>query len=310
MTTPHAATGYSNPARKSPAETVAQNSAEVASARTGYHRSFQSSVQQYAELTGSAERVTVYDTFDTNQLSTLWPNSYGGVTVSNGAASVPVLDAYGAALWAGDLPAFSEVEFVFGDVDLVDWDGEVGVTCRAADNSALFGIRGWGPGGGTNLEAKVNGLGVYTTAVPGANWKWVRIVHTLTEIQFLISADGDVWTTFHVEEEVVAKDATQFLVNPGRWDGAGGIVEIEQVGFVATATRAAVQQAGFAATAASAPAPQDDPPPTINATIAQLMEWVGDNPARAQIVLDAENAKDAPRSTLVSQLEDLISSSE
>lgn len=54
----------------------------------------------------------------------------------------------------------------------------------------------------------------------------------------------------------------------------------------------------------------DAPPPTINATIAQLMEWVGDDPERAQQILDAENAKAEPRSTLVSQLEDLITSPE
>jgi hypothetical protein len=59
-------------------------------------------------------------------------------------------------------------------------------------------------------------------------------------------------------------------------------------------------------TTARASAPQDDPSPTINATIAQLMEWVGDDPDRALSVLDAESAKDEPRTTLISQLENLI----
>lgn len=52
MTTPHSATGYSNPAQSTPAETYANNSDGVALAQTSYARSAESSKEQYQLLTG------------------------------------------------------------------------------------------------------------------------------------------------------------------------------------------------------------------------------------------------------------------
>lgn len=53
--------------------------------------------------------------------------------------------------------------------------------------------------------------------------------------------------------------------------------------------------------AAPAPAPESDEVP--QGTSAEIMAWVGDDKDRAQRALDAENANDRPRKTLVSQLE-------
>lgn len=41
-------------------------------------------------------------------------------------------------------------------------------------------------------------------------------------------------------------------------------------------------------------------------TVAETMAWVGEDVERAQAALDAELAKDKPRSTLVAQLESLL----
>jgi hypothetical protein len=43
-------------------------------------------------------------------------------------------------------------------------------------------------------------------------------------------------------------------------------------------------------------------------TAAEALAWVGDDTARAAVALDAEQAKDKPRSTLVKQLEKLAES--
>lgn len=40
-------------------------------------------------------------------------------------------------------------------------------------------------------------------------------------------------------------------------------------------------------------------------TAAEILEWVGDDPARAQAALDAEQAREKPRVTLVGKLEPL-----
>lgn len=52
----------------------------------------------------------------------------------------------------------------------------------------------------------------------------------------------------------------------------------------------------------------DDAPPLeldIDATAAEVLAWVGDDPERAAEALEAEQAKDKPRSTLVKSLEKL-----
>lgn len=48
----------------------------------------------------------------------------------------------------------------------------------------------------------------------------------------------------------------------------------------------------------------------IDATAKEVLAWVGDDPERAAEALDAEQAKDSPRSTLVKQLEKLAGSGE
>ncbi|MBB4985030.1 hypothetical protein [Streptomyces nymphaeiformis] len=56
-------------------------------------------------------------------------------------------------------------------------------------------------------------------------------------------------------------------------------------------------------------APADDEL-DIDATAADILSWVGDDPDRAEEALAAENAKDKPRSTLVKQLERLAGGGE
>lgn len=41
-------------------------------------------------------------------------------------------------------------------------------------------------------------------------------------------------------------------------------------------------------------------------SIAKVLDWVGDDPDRAQEALDVERESDNPRSTLVAQLEDIV----
>lgn len=50
---------------------------------------------------------------------------------------------------------------------------------------------------------------------------------------------------------------------------------------------------------------EDDEVP--EGSVDEVMEWVGDDPDRAQAALDAENESDSPRSTLVQKLESLTS---
>ncbi len=59
---------------------------------------------------------------------------------------------------------------------------------------------------------------------------------------------------------------------------------------------------------------EDSPEPLaeldIDATAPDVLAWVGDDPERAAEALEAEQAKDKPRSTLVKQLEKLAGSGE
>jgi len=56
----------------------------------------------------------------------------------------------------------------------------------------------------------------------------------------------------------------------------------------------------------------DDPPAEleIDGTAQEVLAWVGDDPARAEEALAAEQAKDKPRSTLVKHLAKLADSDE
>lgn len=60
-----------------------------------------------------------------------------------------------------------------------------------------------------------------------------------------------------------------------------------------------------------APAPRTDSlnaaQIVANSTVADVVEWVGDNPDRALAARDAERARQAPRSTLLSQLDAVFS---
>lgn len=58
---------------------------------------------------------------------------------------------------------------------------------------------------------------------------------------------------------------------------------------------------------------ESDKPPTgldVDATAADVLTWVGDDPERAAEALVAEQESDKPRSTLVKQLEKLVGSGE
>lgn len=55
--------------------------------------------------------------------------------------------------------------------------------------------------------------------------------------------------------------------------------------------------------------PEGDEPP-VDGTIDDLMSWVDDDPERAARALEAEQAKEKPRSTLVKALEKLAGSEE
>jgi hypothetical protein len=55
----------------------------------------------------------------------------------------------------------------------------------------------------------------------------------------------------------------------------------------------------------AADAPASDAELDIEATAADILAWAGEDPERAAEALDAELAKDKPRSTLVKQLEKL-----
>ena len=54
----------------------------------------------------------------------------------------------------------------------------------------------------------------------------------------------------------------------------------------------------------------DEPPGSLAdaSTSAEVLSWAGDDPERALEALEAEEARDKPRSTLVKQLEKLIDS--
>ncbi|MET8818458.1 hypothetical protein [Streptomyces rochei] len=51
------------------------------------------------------------------------------------------------------------------------------------------------------------------------------------------------------------------------------------------------------------PDPSTPPAPPLDAPVKDLLSWVGEDPARAREVLEAEETKDSPRSTLVKQLQ-------
>lgn len=53
-----------------------------------------------------------------------------------------------------------------------------------------------------------------------------------------------------------------------------------------------------------------DTDPVPQGAIAVVMDWVGDDPDRAQRALEAEEAGERPRSTLVDQLKQLLSAGE
>lgn len=54
--------------------------------------------------------------------------------------------------------------------------------------------------------------------------------------------------------------------------------------------------------------PAEAPEKITDGTIAEVLEWVGEDVDRAQQALDEENYKDSPRKTLVDELEALIDS--
>lgn len=51
-----------------------------------------------------------------------------------------------------------------------------------------------------------------------------------------------------------------------------------------------------------------DPDAVLSGTVQEVLDWVGDDPARAQAALDAEEAKEEPRVTLLEKLEPIAES--
>lgn len=128
-TTPHDATAFSNPAQSSPAETSAQNAAVVAAAQTSYNRSFESTKEQYQDLTGTQEPTPTVSGID----PTTAQEGSGPVTVTvTGTGFI----AESVVLWGSEETALeatvnsdTEIEVdvpdeVAGDYDLVVDNGE------------------------------------------------------------------------------------------------------------------------------------------------------------------------------------------
>lgn len=63
-TTPHSATAFGNPAQSTPAETALQNANGVSAAQDSYRRSFNSSKEQFQDLTGTQEPVPTVSEID------------------------------------------------------------------------------------------------------------------------------------------------------------------------------------------------------------------------------------------------------
>ena len=135
MTTPHSATGYSNPAQSTPAETYANNAAGVAAAKASYDRSAESSKEQYQDLTGLQEPTPTVSGIDPATAVT----GAGPVTVTiTGTGFI----AESAVLW-GETPLATvtvssptEIEVEVpdeeaGDYDLVVDNGESKVSDAA-----------------------------------------------------------------------------------------------------------------------------------------------------------------------------------
>jgi hypothetical protein len=64
---------------------------------------------------------------------------------------------------------------------------------------------------------------------------------------------------------------------------------------------------------AASPEPESQPGPSgeidlDDATVEQVLEWVGEDKGRAQVALDKENEFEKPRKTLVEPLEELLTS--
>lgn len=57
---------------------------------------------------------------------------------------------------------------------------------------------------------------------------------------------------------------------------------------------------------AAPPADPVDPDAVPDGTIAAVLDWVGDDPAKAARALEAEQGRPAPRSTLVDALQKLV----
>ncbi len=77
-----------------------------------------------------------------------------------------------------------------------------------------------------------------------------------------------------------------------------------QTNFTADGGTGSVRKAPAKKAAASKPAKPEGGP--ADGTVDEVLESVGDDKAKAQAALDAENAKDKPRKTLVEELEGIL----
>lgn len=118
---------------------------------------------------------------------------------------------------------------------------------------------------------------------------------------------------------VVASEAFRFFYNHVPVDVAkGDVIDSDAAVYLLNAgaqVRPDDEDAEALAAALAAPeggldeAPEPPGELDIDATAADVLDWVGDDPERASEALAAEQAKDKPRSTLVKQLEKLADTS-
>ena len=129
MTTPHSATGYSNPARSTPAETAANNAQLTLALRADFDRSAKSSKEQYQDLTGTQEPTPTVSGID--PLTAVEGEGPVTVTVTGTGFIAESVVLWGSEETALEATVNSDTEIevdvpdeVAGDYDLVVDNGE------------------------------------------------------------------------------------------------------------------------------------------------------------------------------------------
>lgn len=126
-TTPHGATAFGNPAQSTPAETALQNANAVSAAQDSYRRSFNSSKEQFQDLTGTQEPVpTVSEIDPTTAVEGEGPVT---VTITGTGFIAESIVLWGATVLTPVVNSATELEVdvpdeVAGDYDLFVDNGE------------------------------------------------------------------------------------------------------------------------------------------------------------------------------------------